>query len=154
MPIKDRSIYPPYWKQFSEWVRFERAKNRCEQCQAPNGETIARGIYIDDFSEIKIWIDAEGWARRMSGVDLGYIRNDQWEFRYNATIVLTVAHLDQEGGSCDCKARTGRKCARPDHVKALCQACHLTLDMPKHIANRLETTSRRKDAERGLLANQ
>jgi len=37
MPI-DRKRYPPYWKQLSKYVRFERAGGRCEQCGAKHGE--------------------------------------------------------------------------------------------------------------------
>lgn len=40
MPIKDQSIYPPYWKQFSLYIRKERAGDECEwpDCGAVNGE--------------------------------------------------------------------------------------------------------------------
>jgi hypothetical protein len=115
MPIKDQSIYPPYWKQFSLYIRKERAKDRCEQCTARNG-------YLR--------------------VTTGRITK----------IVLTVAHLDYDGGPCDCKARTGRKCARPNHVKALCQRCHLAMDMPHHIANRQKSLAEKKDAGRHLFS--
>lgn len=114
MPIKDQSIYPPYWKQFSLYIRKERAGDRCENaaCGIENGVYNLRG----------------------------------------SLVVLTVAHLDYEGGACDCKARTGRKCARPDHVLALCQACHLRMDLPHHIANRQRAIMEQKDAARRLLA--
>lgn len=36
MPIKDQSIYPPYWKVFSKYIRFERADGKCEVCLAVN----------------------------------------------------------------------------------------------------------------------
>ena len=35
MPF-DRSRYPPGWEEFSRYVRFERAGNRCEWCDAEN----------------------------------------------------------------------------------------------------------------------
>ncbi len=96
MPIKDPSIYPPYWKQFSLYIRKERAGDRCEECDIENKTINVRG----------------------------------------SLVVLTVAHLDWDGGPCECKQLTGLKCARPDHVLALCQACHLKMDLPKHIENR------------------
>lgn len=68
-----------------------------------------------------------------------------------AKVVLTVAHLDHDGGVCDCRRRTGRKCARPDHVKAMCQRCHLALDKPAHVAVRRKNLIRKKDQGRGLL---
>ena len=37
MPI-DYSTYPPDWKLRSRFVRFYRAKNKCEWCGAKNGE--------------------------------------------------------------------------------------------------------------------
>lgn len=111
MPIKDQSIYPPYWKQFSLYIRKERAEDKCEWCFVQNGDLSKRGT----------------------------------------TIVLTVAHLDNEGGICDCKARTGLKCANPAHVQALCQACHLRLDLPKHIENRRQSLMESRDSQRTLL---
>lgn len=37
MPIKDKSIYPPNWKEISRRIRFERAGGKCEWCGAENG---------------------------------------------------------------------------------------------------------------------
>lgn len=49
-------------------------------------------------------------------------------------VVLTVAHL------CDCKP----KCGNPEHLKALCQRCHLALDLPQHIKHRATNRERKK----------
>lgn len=40
MPIRpeNKAKYPKNWKQISERIRFERAKNHCEQCGAKNHE--------------------------------------------------------------------------------------------------------------------
>jgi len=35
MPI-DKSKYPPNWAEISSRIRFERAQNRCEKCNAEN----------------------------------------------------------------------------------------------------------------------
>ena len=42
MPIKPelRWFYPIDWKQISHWVRFVRAKGRCQVCGRPHGETV------------------------------------------------------------------------------------------------------------------
>lgn len=37
MPIKDKSAYPPNWKEISHRIRFERAKGKCEHCGAVHG---------------------------------------------------------------------------------------------------------------------
>jgi hypothetical protein len=40
MPIKpeNRALYPTNWPAISKRIRFERAANRCEWCQAENGQ--------------------------------------------------------------------------------------------------------------------
>jgi len=40
MPIRpeNKNRYPKNWKQISERIRFQRAKNHCEFCQAKNYE--------------------------------------------------------------------------------------------------------------------
>jgi hypothetical protein len=149
MPI-DYKLYPPYWKQFSEYIRFERAGNKCEQCKVPNGEFIARGHIA---AGIPFWHDGKtGFVyNALNGELLGRARDYELEIERESKIVLTVAHLDHDGGICDCKARTGRKCARADHVKSLCQRCHLALDQEKHLAVRRRTMAKQKDEGRPLF---
>jgi hypothetical protein len=57
----------------------------------------------------------------------------QWA---SGIVVLTVAHL------CVCDP----PCAIPDHVKAMCQRCHLRTDIPLHMKHRAETRRREKEA--------
>lgn len=149
MPF-DKSKYPPYWNQFSLYIRLERAGNVCEKCKAPNGEVVNRG-----------YLDGEAfWHCQSSGVIysaqdgliLGRARSYELNIERESRIVLTVAHLDDEDGVCDCRRQFGLKCARPDHVLALCQRCHLQMDLPKHLANRRKTLGARKDAGRGLFS--
>lgn len=148
MPIKDPKIYPPYWKQFSEYIRFERAGNCCEECGVRNG-------YLKFTALEKYWSPEPIMIIDPNDDDALEEANHRYAgVKHRETvIVLTVAHLDNTGGVCDCKARTGLKCANPSHVKALCQACHLWLDLPKHMANRRATIAEAKDATRGLFAN-
>jgi hypothetical protein len=57
-------------------------------------------------------------------------------------VVLTVAHL------CRCRDREGRKCGEADHLAALCQRCHLSLDRADHLAHaRANRHSRRAVAD-------
>jgi hypothetical protein len=142
MPIKDPTIYAPYWKQFSLYIRKVRAEDKCEDCKVQNGAVGARDLFGNWHLEDAI----HGMNSYVGMMSFGP------DFNFKMTkIVLTVAHLDQDGGPCQCKARTGRKCANPEHVKALCQRCHLRLDMPKHIKNRRATIAARNDESRGLF---
>ena len=52
-------------------------------------------------------------------------------------IVLTVAHL------CACEP----PCAEPTHVKAMCQTCHLRVDVPLHRRNAARTRLAAKEAQ-------
>lgn len=143
MPIKDQKIYPPYWKQFSLYIRVERAGNKCEKCNVENYAVGARdrnGVFRTE-DEIEGLNSDVG--EHLFGSDFN------WKF---TKIVLTVAHLDYEGGICQCRRRTGLKCATPSHVLALCQRCHLSMDMPHHLANRRKTLGARKDAGRRLFS--
>lgn len=139
MPIKDPTIYPPYWKQFSLYIRFERAQGKCEQCGIENGWLKVRHTVRNGW----------GGIREDVGPDLNAFAGSL--VLKAAKVVLTVAHLDAEGDVCDCQPRTGFLCANPAHVKAMCQKCHNTYDVPKRRKNRMETTRLKADAARGLL---
>ena len=140
--------YPAHWKQFSEYVRFERAQNKCEQCNAPNNTVIERGY----LGELPIWFDGNGGTFcAKSGEYLGTFHSYDLDKLRVSRIVLTVAHLDHEGGICDCKQIYGFKCAKPSHCLALCQSCHLSLDRPHHLKVQAENRAIKKDAQRGLL---
>lgn len=141
MPIKDPTVYPPYWPQFSEYIRFDRARNHCEKCGVENGNY--KAVYANGFDGVKVFIGPSERDVSFSGDRLVRLTK----------IVLTVAHLDHAGGVCDCKETTGRKCSRPHHVLALCQACHLAMDLPKHIENRRQTMTVRNDSRRPLFAD-
>lgn len=142
--------YPLYWKQFSEYIRFERAKNKCERCGAVNGEIVERGylkgksVYQNGDGEV---FDAK------NGEFIGLIHSYDLDLRKASKIVLTVAHLDHAGGVCRCKWIYGFKCAKPLHVRALCQSCHLSLDRPHHLAVQAKNRRIKKDKKRGLFEN-
>ena len=50
-------------------------------------------------------------------------------------IVLTVAHL------CQCEPL----CAIAEHVKAMCQRCHLRIDVELHVKHAASTRMRKKE---------
>jgi hypothetical protein len=140
MPIKDASIYPPYWRQFSEYIRFERAASKCERCKVPNYAVIV----WDRFGRWHLEDEIHGYNS-----DVGdHLFPDDWKA---SKVVLTVAHLDADGDVCRCQDETGFLCAKPDHVKAMCQRCHNRYDRPKRNVNAQKTLAGKKDAARGLF---
>ena len=63
MPIKPelRWFYPIDWPQVSRWVRFVRAKGRCQACGRPHGETVRHlgdGRWWDEGRQA--WRDGRG----------------------------------------------------------------------------------------------
>jgi hypothetical protein len=140
----DMKKYPRNWKEISRFIRFERADNKCEQCGVQNGFLKFRSSSLANGFEI---VNPKNQAR------IHELESRLCDLSYSVTkIVLTVAHLDHEGGPCDCFRRTGKKCGNAEHLLALCQACHLKLDMPKHIACARRTRTKKKDSSRGLFS--
>lgn len=140
MPVDYKNNYVGWWKQFSEYIRFERAENRCEctgecgmrhegRCKAENRNFKLKGTDYFEKGQNGKFYDYEIWSR----------------------VTLTVAHLDFDGGICQCKKNHGIKCAIPSHCKAMCNGCHLMMDLPHHIENRKNTVRKQKDAKRGLF---
>ena len=113
---RERLQYPPNWKSLSFWIRFGRAQGRCE-CE---GEC---GLHRSSPGPRRC-IELDGrranWARGL--------------------VMLTVAHLNAKDGPCECQPL----CAKPDHLKAMCQRCHLRYDQPLHIANARRTRFERR----------
>lgn len=138
MPIKDPTIYPRHWEQFSLYIRTERSDGKCEVCGIENG-----AIGNRDFDGT--WFYNPGYeAAKENGV--GFYVTTGWK-----KIVLTVAHLDAVGDICRCQDATGFLCANPAHVLAMCQRCHNRYDSPKRMGNAKLTNELKKDAARGLL---
>ena len=112
----DMKLYPVTWKAFSKRIRYDRAGAQCE-CVGECG--LHHGKRCDERDgEPAIWA--------------------------NGKVVLTVAHLDADGGPCTCKADTGQKCAEDSHVKAMCNRCHLRYDAPHHARNAAKTRHGKK----------
>jgi hypothetical protein len=103
--------YAEGWKEFSRRIRFERARGQCE-CE---GEC--------------------GLHRTNPGPRRCVERNGEPAVWAGGKVMLTVAHLDAVGGPCDCHAREGIKCVIDSHVKAMCNRCHLRMDVDQHKAN-------------------
>ncbi len=110
MPINYKE-YHPKWSLISRLIRFFRAKNKCEWCDAPNGRLIYRPI--KGSPKWELW--PEGMQSEALTLD-GY---------KSVKIVLTVAHIDHN--------KTNN---RFKNLAALCQRCHLKHDIKHHCANR------------------
>ena len=112
MPMK-RSDYPRNWESIVAAVRERcsrdfRTTPRCE-CRGECGKSHL--LTFDD--------DPERCQSR-HGDPIGAGRK----------IVLTTAHLNAKDGPCQCRPL----CGYMDHLRAMCQGCHLRYDHPRHIA--------------------
>ena len=120
MPIRpeNKARYPKNWPEISASIR-ERAGNRCEKCQAPNGKKIGRGIGADVG---RYWFDGEVRDAE-TGKLLWYQLSQEFEAGPAVKVVLTVAHLDHTPENCD-----------PANLRAWCQRCHNAYDAPMRAA--------------------
>lgn len=107
MPV-DMKRYPSNWKQISRFIRFERAGFRCE-CFGECG--------LDHSGRCDAW---HGLPNPITG----------------SNVVLTTAHLgvDRVDGSEGDKH--DKMDVRHENLKAMCQGCHLRLDIDEHKQNR------------------
>jgi hypothetical protein len=119
MPTKLK--YPDNWKELSQRIRYERAKGQCE-CE---GEC--------------------GLHRTNPGPRRCVERDREDAIWAKGKVMLTVAHLDYEGGPCDCFERTGEKCGIESHLKAMCNRCHLRIDVKQHQRNAAATRRAKKN---------
>jgi hypothetical protein len=65
----------------------------------------------------------------------------------NGKVVLTVAHLGTDYPSGKKGDKHDKHDVRRENLKSLCQACHLRLDLPDHIAHARETRQRKRREE-------
>lgn len=110
MPMNYKE-YHPKWPLISRLIRFQRARNKCEWCGAPNHKYIYR-----------IEKGNPDWELMPEGHLADAMDLDGIKF---TKIMLTVAHIDH--------IKTNNKF---DNLAALCQRCHLRHDIKQHIMNR------------------
>ena len=115
MPIRpeNRHRYGPDWAEFSQHIRFDRAGGQCE-CEGECGSQ----IHTTWLRLHRHGLEPSPRCPNVNGVhDTNLTR---------ARVVLTVAHL----------------CHTPEcreHVKAMCQGCHLNYDREHHAQTRAAT---------------
>ena len=114
MPI-DYKKYPSNWKTEIRPAVLKRANDCCEECGVKNHSIIHRtGKGKDDWVYWPEGIESEGWS--LDGLK-------------STNIVLTIAHLVHDEDK--------TKHIELENLKALCQKCHLAIDMKQHVSNRL-----------------
>lgn len=123
MPM-NRANYPANWKEFSKEIRFGRAGGRCE-CAGECGRTHDGGRCEKETG--KLYPSGQPVETELGDVET------------KSVCILTVAHLNAKGGCCTCEPR----CANHDHVRAMCQGCHLRYDGPRHQLNASDTRDRK-----------
>lgn len=65
-------------------------------------------------------------------------------------VVLTTAHIGAPHADGSEGDKHDKMDVRPENLLALCQRCHLNLDIKEHVANRMATMRKRKE-EAGQL---
>lgn len=152
MPIKDPTVYPDNWREFSQLLRFERAEGICE-CQGEcgvdhKGRCLAKHKETGKMGRDGIWRT----VNEMHGLNsaVGEALYDD-EDLFGSRVILTTAHLNRPDGVCNCRELTGMLCTDPDHCLAMCNGCHLRYDHAKHMRNAADTRATKKDAARPLF---
>ncbi len=118
MPIRpeNRALYPADWKAISKRIRYERAKNKCEQCGVRNGAIGGRDTAGEFHKAHACGETLKGWQSPELGSTWWCGKENPKMLRI-IKIVLTVAHLNHDPTDC-----------RDQNLRALCQRCHLRYD--------------------------
>ena len=116
--------YPENWKWLSKQI-ISDAGNRCELCYAPNHELIVR--------------------KKDSGYPWQLAENvgDGGDYPKLTKVILTVHHIDSDKNN-----------SKKQNLIALCQRCHLRLDLQKHMKNRRAARQNNEEAKLQLTTVQ
>lgn len=128
MPM-NRKAYPKDWEEISRYIRFERAKGKCEWCGIPNYALRDRtsSMYVT--------------SSEMQEVDY---KNIPFDLDDAVMIVLTVAHLGIAKPDGSPGSKEDRMDCRPENLAALCQRCHLNFDRPENLKTQLRKRQQRR----------
>ena len=122
MPI-DYKEYHPDWKTKIRPDILQRDNNCCKFCGVRNLSIIHRtGKGINDWVYWPEGMESEAWT--LDGLK-------------STKVVLTIAHLDHD--------KTNNEY---DNLAALCQKCHLGIDLKHHMKNARDTNERKKKLRR------
>lgn len=115
----DYKQYHPEWKTKIRPDILERDNHCCKFCGVKNHSLIRR--YGKLKHEWEYWpegMESEAWS--LAGMK-------------STKVILTIAHLDHD--------KTNNNY---DNLAALCQKCHLGIDLHHHMANARETNRKKK----------
>ena len=131
MPIREelRWFYPIDWPLISRYIRFERARGRCETCGRPHGfhlVQLADGRWLDESANV--WRDDTGHPASWPDIV-------DWAAATRRRYHLATAHLDHQPQN-----------SAPRNLAALCQRCHLRHDRLAHRRQRRLTLLARRAA--------
>lgn len=119
----DYSLYPKNWKTEIRPAILERDKHCCKFCGVKNYSIIHRfGKGKEEWCYWPEGMESEAWS--LDGLK-------------STKIILTIAHLDQDKENNDY-----------ENLAALCQKCHLGIDLVHHIANARETNRKKKGLQK------
>ncbi len=153
MPIRKelRKFYrTPEWYAAREAVK-SRAKDCCENCGAPNRQTVLRAY--------EWWTPAtlQATVFMLNGTIAGEpVTLLPWHHKDTIQLAHFPRHdgMKWSGIQCGCAHVNG--IAGDDRIdenlRWWCRGCHLRHDIPIHVANAHETRGARKDEKRPLLA--
>lgn len=114
----NRKDYPPNWEEIRARI-LTRANNCCERCGLKNR------WFINKSDRSYPSIQQMDMYYGMMQAD--YSKAQAMQRMGFTEIVLTIAHLNHDKDNWDVK---------DEELQALCQKCHLGLDLPHHIENR------------------
>ena len=123
MPIRRalRWFYPIDWRELSAFIRFRRARGRCECCGRPHGKTVQHlgdGRWWDD--DHRHWRDGAGKVLQELAPPQDMIMTPR-----QTRVVLATAHRDHDPTN-----------NRDGNLVALCQRCHMLNDKEEHLRRR------------------
>ena len=134
MPI-DYKKYAKNWKAISRFIRFLRAKNKCESCgidnyavgYRENGQfvPIKGNVYADLAGQGLHYPSLQPLTYKQAREIAFWENENEYQGRKHIVIVLTVAHLDHN-----------IKNNSFFNLKALCQKCHNDYDKEYRKGNR------------------
>lgn len=138
IPPEKAHLYPPkkVWAVIRAYI-LKRAGDACEQCRVPNHVRIERGIDDDEGTYMREdgrVFDANTGTFLRDACRGFFLKDRAYTARPKSTfVVLTIAHLDHD-------PRNNNE----TNLKALCQRCHLALDLELHKANAKKTRARKR----------
>lgn len=131
------NLYPKNWKTVIRPAILQRANNCCETCKIKNGLFVLRGEYQgrDVYQDCNGDIFDAATSVRLTADYLGEV--DRLGKNKMFKVVLTISHLDNDTNNNEYA-----------NLKALCQRCHLRLDINLHKENSRETREHKKGLQK------